>query len=71
MPVASIFHGSEAEALDLLRAANHHCTCMKPDGPKCSSHAALLDQRTIDHLLFMRRIVWRLRAEESLMEYRY
>jgi hypothetical protein len=54
-----IFHGTEAEARELLEAIRRSCTCClhsngQPDG-SCSAHRVLADQRALDGLLFVRR----------------
>jgi hypothetical protein len=63
------WHGTEAEALQLLEALSHNCTCVvTAEGVRlstCSSHRLLTtDQRAVDGLLFARRIADQLRAEE-------
>jgi hypothetical protein len=62
--------GTRSEQDDLLRAIQHNCRCVYVQGActsACASHRMLVeDQRTLDRLLFMRRIADRLRLEESM-----
>jgi hypothetical protein len=63
------WHGTRAEALDLLQALSRHCSCVVNNlGLRlatCPAHAMLFsDQRAIDGLLFSRHIARRLRNEE-------
>jgi hypothetical protein len=61
--------GSRDEWIELMRAVEHNCGC----GPRrdgrvlsvCSAHQLLVDRAGFDRLLFARRIVERLRAEEA------
>jgi hypothetical protein len=54
-----------------LKALARHCACEGAADDvrrsSCPSHALLLDQRSIDRLLFARRIADRLRREELLV----
>ena len=64
-----LWHGTRAEALELLDALDRHCACrVTPDGVRvsaCAPHEMLSgDQRAMDGLLFVRRIAARLRREE-------
>jgi hypothetical protein len=63
---APVWHGSERALIELTRSITHHCTCPpRPAGPAiCGAHRLLLDQRALDGLLFARRLLPRLRAEE-------
>jgi hypothetical protein len=61
--------GTESEERELLAAVERHCACEPPDGPAalCTAHEILVaDQRTLDRLVFARRIADRLRREEGL-----
>jgi hypothetical protein len=62
------WNGTTDEALALLQALRSHCECRRDEGrtmSACPSHSMLAhDQRAIDGLLFMRRMVGRLRVEE-------
>jgi hypothetical protein len=62
------WNGTTEEALALLQALHTHCECRIRDGRtvgSCASHTMLAhDQRAVDGLLFMRRMVARLLAEE-------
>ncbi len=63
------WHGSDQEARDLAEAIEHHCTCNTSDVSVggivwCGAHDIASDQRTIDRLLFARRISARLLSEE-------
>ena len=70
MAVTSVvWHGTQAETVELLRALSHNCTCVvSADGVRlstCPPHQLLVDdQRAIDGLLFARRIADQLKAEE-------
>jgi len=64
-----LWHGSQAEALDLLQALSRHCSCVvTAEGARvstCPPHQMLsVDQRAIDGRLFVRRIAVRLQLEE-------
>ena len=64
-----LWHGTHSEALELLQALGHNCSCVvTAEGVRlsiCPPHAMLLtDQRAIDGLLFARRIADRLLVEE-------
>lgn len=56
----TIWHGTQQESTDLLAAIDHHCACYAdPDGKyrtTCPPHTLILDQRTVDHLIFARRM---------------
>lgn len=58
-----VWKGDAHEASDLQAAVAHHCTCppLQTAGARCPAHALLLEQRTIDGLLYVRRSadVWR------------
>jgi hypothetical protein len=63
------WHGTQTEALELLQALGHNCSCVvTAQGVRlttCAPHEMLTsDQRAIDGLLFARRIAPRLRNEE-------
>jgi hypothetical protein len=69
MTTDSTWHGTYLEQLDLLRAIAHNCECEVDDMgvqlEACASHRMLInDQRTLDGLLFARRIADRLKQQE-------
>lgn len=68
-PTVLVFHGTQAETNDLAAAVANHCTCATAAvvgaAASCGSHALLLDQHTLDRLLFARRIRATLLAEED------
>jgi hypothetical protein len=69
MALPTIWHGSEAETVELLRAIAHNCSCeFTSTGEQrgcCSAHTMLAhDQRALDGLLFARRMVTQWRSEE-------
>jgi hypothetical protein len=70
MPVvgSSEFPGTDQEALDLLEAVGHNCTCSAPDDKPlsvCATHRMLTHEpRAINGLVFARRMVERLLLEE-------
>ncbi len=71
MASSVLWHGSQTEALDLLQALSHHCSCVVTgEGVRqstCPPHDMLaVDQRAIDGLVFFRRIAARLQREEFL-----
>lgn len=73
MAACVTWHGTESEALQLLEALSHNCTCViTAEGVRlstCAPHRLLTtDQRAIDGLLFARRIADQLRAEELSSE---
>ncbi|HYW90323.1 MAG TPA: hypothetical protein VFB50_21305 [Chloroflexota bacterium] len=51
----TIFHGTEAEAVQLMAALRHNCTCTQPGAQRCSLCQACLEQRWLDRLLSVRR----------------
>jgi hypothetical protein len=63
-----VWHGTRQESLELLHAVRQHCTCEVEQGrivTTCAAHTMVArDQRAVDGLLFMRRMVERLLAEE-------
>ncbi len=68
-----VWHGSQAEALELLQALSRNCECVvTAEGVRlatCGPHGMLVnDQRAVDGLLFGRRIAARLRQEEFQVE---
>lgn len=63
----TVWHGTPAEWIDLVRAVEHSCACpwQGAGAPVCPTHRMLLeDQRALDGLLFARRIRQRLLREE-------
>ena len=66
-----LWNGTLREQLDLLAAIQHNCDCvyerMGARVSTCSAHAMLVhDQRALDGLLWHRRLLERLLAEEGL-----
>jgi hypothetical protein len=64
-----LWHGSQTEALELLQALSHNCSCVvTAEGVRlstCPPHEMLSsEQRAVDGLLFARRIAAQLRREE-------
>jgi hypothetical protein len=47
-----VWHGDTSKMLALMAAIEHNCTCKSGGG--CPAHQALLSQRFIDWLLFLR-----------------
>jgi hypothetical protein len=69
MTADTVWHGTQAESIDLVNAIGRNCTCefgaMNIRVSTCPPHAALTaDQRWLDHLIFVKRIAERLRLEE-------
>ena len=65
----TIFHGTAQETSYLLRAIERNCACTWASTGQlavmCAAHRMLVDdQRALNGLLFARRIVDRLTAEE-------
>lgn len=63
-----VWHGTEEERRDLLRIAKWACHTLAMDclkGQRCPVHQMVIDQASLDHLLFARRNRDRLRAEEG------
>lgn len=62
----TIWHGTEQESVELLDIMRQWCTCptLESGERRCAAHEMLLEQRTVDGLLFARRIVERLIVEE-------
>jgi hypothetical protein len=59
------WNGTEAELLVLVDVLGRHCACKGVrGGGLCSPHSMLTEQRSVDGLLFGRRIVQRLLREE-------
>ena len=62
------WNGTTAEALALLHSVSAHCECGIDEGRTvmpCPAHCMIAhDQRAVDGLLFMRRMVANLLAEE-------
>ncbi|MDQ3811457.1 MAG: hypothetical protein M3336_14320 [Chloroflexota bacterium] len=64
-----LWHGTQAEAVELLQALSRNCSCViSAEGVRlstCAPHEMLsTSQRAVDGLLFARRIAARLRSEE-------
>lgn len=68
MATQVFWHGTDQEKYDLLTALAHSCECIVDgDGPQetCAAHKMLLtDQRALDGLVFIHRIVKRVTEEE-------
>ena len=68
---AVIWHGTQQDALDLMNALAHNCSCeVNAEGVRletCAAHRMTEDQRALDRLLFARYIAARLRAQEWSM----
>ena len=69
MASSVIWHGTQTEALELLQALSHNCSCVvTAEGVRlttCAPHDMLTsEQRAVDGLLFARRIALQLRREE-------
>jgi hypothetical protein len=58
-----IWHGTLEESYDLAKALEHHCECQTLKR-RCPAHCAMLEQRFIDGLLFVRHLRARLSGEE-------
>ena len=63
------FHGTDAEKYALLAALDHNCVCVYDEASgavtaRCAAHKLLEDQKTLNGLLFDRRIAERLLEEE-------
>ncbi len=63
-----VWRGTQAEAAELLAALNRFCSCDdladEPVPGICPCHLLLEDQRSLDLLLYARRISTRFVAEE-------
>lgn len=72
METTAEWHGTHQEWEDLADAAARHCQCvwngMGGLLVRCPAHQLLDDQRSLDRLLFARRIASRLRVEERTSE---
>ena len=68
-----IWHGTNQESLELLRAVARNCACRVINGKTvsgCAAHRMLAeDQRAIDGLLFGRTIVAHLLTEEFFISH--
>jgi hypothetical protein len=60
----TVWHGSREDAAALETAIRHNCACQS--GSPCGAHAAMLDQRYLDGVLFARFMRERLLREEGL-----
>jgi hypothetical protein len=54
-----VWHGTTDELAALVNAIAEHCTCGVGNmtgsrAPTCTAHLMLLDQRTMDHLAFVK-----------------
>ena len=59
-----VWHGDTSEMIALMTAIEHNCECKGMSG-SCPAHQALLSQRFIDGLIFVRWMRERLLAEEQ------
>jgi hypothetical protein len=62
-----VFNGTSQETHELVVALDKWCECYREDGvtkTTCSAHKLMLDQRSLDGLLFMRHMAARLDREE-------
>jgi hypothetical protein len=63
-----VWNGTHEESVELLHAISRNCACKMGDGgirvETCASHMVTTSQRSLDGLLFARRLVDRLRREE-------
>ena len=69
MSTQVVWHGTQQESFDLVNAIARNCTCefglMGVRLTTCAPHRMLTeDQRALNGLLFVRRMVARLRREE-------
>jgi len=72
--VLAIFKGNEQETRELLLAIEHSCLppepCQKDAHGRtvkmCSAHRAMLDQRYLDGVLYVRRNLRRFLDEENM-----
>ena len=55
MPSAdvAVWHGSSEEAMRLINVVERYCDCPARKR-RCPSHDMLVDQYTLDHLIFLR-----------------
>jgi hypothetical protein len=58
-----IWHGTTAESIQLANAIQNNCTCA---GGQCPAHAAMLDQKWLDTILFLRWMRERLLKGEGI-----
>jgi hypothetical protein len=52
-----VWHGTQSQSTELLRAVARNCACEQRVGVRlstCAPHKALTEQRWLDGLLFMR-----------------
>jgi hypothetical protein len=64
-----VWHGTYEESVELIHAISRNCACNMGEGgvrlETCAAHQMLTDsQRSLDGLLFVRRMADRLRREE-------
>jgi hypothetical protein len=62
-----IWHGTDEEYEKLIAVLERHCSCDTSGNSAqvtCAAHRMLLEQRSVDRLLFGLRIAHRLRREE-------
>ena len=60
----AVWRGSVALFGELRMAAGHNCTCDEPGWRRCRAHLMLLDQESLNRLLWWRMQGPRLFAEE-------
>jgi hypothetical protein len=55
-PLRTIWHGQQTELTQLRWCVANYCTCRpgKASADRCSVHELLADQRTLDHIAFVR-----------------
>ncbi len=62
------WHGTEDELRRLRAAVEHQCDCPTApkfsENPPCAAHSLLMDERVLDHLLYVYRMRNRLRRSE-------
>jgi hypothetical protein len=62
------WHGTDDELRRLRAAVEHNCTCTTGQrfsaDETCSAHAVLKDERVLDHLLYVGRMIDRLNRAE-------
>lgn len=51
----AVFHGTDQEARDLAQAVSNNCFCDRKR--PCEVHTMILNQKTLDFLLYWRRVM--------------
>lgn len=62
-----VWHGDMQQAYELAAAVARHCDC-RAEKRQCGGHAAMLEQRFIDGVLYGRWMVERMINEEWRVE---